>query len=128
MTKSDCPFCIERINPNEIVLSNELCLFLRRDEPVLVGSGIIIPRAHRESVFDLLETEIASTFNLLFKAKGLIDSQFAPSGYNVGWNCGPVAGQEVAHAHLHVVPRYSDEPLAGKGIRYWLKQEDNKRF
>jgi diadenosine tetraphosphate (Ap4A) HIT family hydrolase len=128
MTSSDCPFCIERINSSEIVLSNDLCLFLRRDEPVLVGSGIIIPRAHRESVFDLLEAEIAATFGLLFKAKELIDSEFVPSGYNVGWNCGAVAGQEVAHAHLHVVPRYSDEPMAGKGIRYWLKQERNKRF
>jgi histidine triad (HIT) family protein len=25
------------------------------------------------------------------------------------------------HAHLHVIPRHKDEPLAGRGIRYWLK-------
>ena len=34
-------------------------------------------------------------------------------------------GQEVFHAHLHVIPRYADE--TGKGIRYWLKQDANRR-
>jgi diadenosine tetraphosphate (Ap4A) HIT family hydrolase len=36
-------------------------------------------------------------------------------------------GIEDYYAHLHVIPRYADEPLAGKGIRYWLKQPANKR-
>ena len=31
------------------------------------------------------------------------------------------------HAHLHVIPRFAAEPHAGKGIRYWLKQESNRR-
>ena len=38
-----------------------------------------------------------------------------------------LTGQEVSHAHLHVVPRFKDEPLASKGIRYWLKQAANRR-
>jgi histidine triad (HIT) family protein len=63
----------------------------------------------------------------LQQVKALLDRQYAPDGYNLGWNCGQVAGQNVFHAHLHVIPRYGDEPLAGKGIRYWLKQETNKR-
>ena len=58
----------------------------------------------------------------------LLKRTLEPQGYNVGWNCGPVGGQEIFHAHLHVIPRYQDEPLAGKGIRYWLKQEINVRF
>jgi hypothetical protein len=29
---------------------------------------------------------------------------------------------------LHVIPRYADEPLAGRGIRHWLKQENNRRI
>jgi histidine triad (HIT) family protein len=50
-----------------------------------------------------------------------------PDGFNVGWNCGPVGGQVIPHAHLHVIPRFADEPYAGKGIRHWLKQESNRR-
>ena len=57
----------------------------------------------------------------------MLDEQYGPAGYNVGWNNGAVAGQSVFHAHMHVIPRFADEPFAGRGIRYWLKQEDNRR-
>jgi diadenosine tetraphosphate (Ap4A) HIT family hydrolase len=123
----DCPFCADKLKQDEIILKNEHCLFLQRTEPVLVGSGLIIPKIHRETVFDLTADELSATFELLHQAKLLIDKQHSPAGYNLGWNSGHIAGQEVFHAHLHVIPRFKDEPLAGKGIRYWLKQEDNKR-
>lgn len=57
----------------------------------------------------------------------LAGERYQPDGYNVGWNSGAVAGQEVFHAHLHVIPRFADEPLAGRGIRYALKQPTNRR-
>jgi len=57
----------------------------------------------------------------------LFDTQHAPDGYNVGWNIGEVAGQNEPHVHLHIIARFKDEPLAGKGIRYAFKQESNKR-
>lgn len=91
------------------------------------GSGMIIPRQHRETVFDLTATEWAATFTLLQAVKQLLDEAMQPDGYNVGWNCGTVGGQSVFHAHLHVIPRFADEPLAGKGIRHWFKQESNRR-
>ena len=124
----DCPFCqLDLIAEQRVVLENDLCLFLQTPHEILIGSGIIIPRAHRETVFDLSAAEWAATFSLLQEAKALLDARYAPQGYNVGWNNGRVAGQEVFHVHLHVIPRYADEPLAGKGIRYWLKQPANRR-
>lgn len=123
-----CPFCqIERQPDQVVVLEDAFCLFLRQPEPILPGAGIIVPRAHRETVFDLTPAEWSSTYVLLRQARDLIDRDHAPDGYNVGWNAGAAAGQEVFHAHLHVLPRYEAEPLAGKGIRYWLKQLDNLR-
>lgn len=123
-----CPFCTPNLKRDQIALENQYCLFLQRSEPVLVGSGLIVPKAHRQTLFDLTQAEIVATFDLLDQAKRLIDESHSPSGYNVGWNCGTVAGQEIFHAHLHVIPRFEDEPHAGKGIRYWLKQEDNRRL
>ena len=123
----DCPFCPPKINDNVILLENDLNLFIDLEHSVLQGSGIIVPRAHRESVFDLTEEEIASTFSLLAEVKALLDAEYNPQGYNLGWNCGAVAGQTVFHAHLHVIPRSASEPYAGKGVRYWLKQESNRR-
>ena len=123
-----CPFCPPDRNDDEIVLENEHCLFLQQTHRVLVGSGLIIPKRHRETVFDLTREEWEATFALLQKAKTRLDKEHKPQGYNVGWNCGQVGGQTVFHAHLHVIPRFADEPLAGRGIRYWLKQEENKRL
>ena len=122
-----CPFCPTRIKADEVLADNYLCLFLTLDHPVLSGSGIIVPRAHRETIFDLQSEEVAATFSLLAEVKKMLDEQYGPAGYNVGWNNGAVAGQSVFHAHMHVIPRFADEPFAGRGIRYWLKQEDNRR-
>jgi len=123
-----CPFC----DPQEadgqcVVLENTHCWFIQQPQPVLVGSGIIVPKQHRETVFDLREAEWAATFDLLRQAKHKLDAEHHPDGYNVGWNNGAVAGQSVFHVHLHVIPRFADEPLAGKGIRYWIKQPANQR-
>jgi diadenosine tetraphosphate (Ap4A) HIT family hydrolase len=86
------------------VLENEHCRFLQEPQEVLVGSGIIFPREHRETVFDLTEEEWADTFVLLQEVKALLDAVHDPQGYNLGWNSGSVAGQEVFHAHL--IERY----------------------
>lgn len=124
----ECPFCnINSKDPQQIVLENKCCFFLQQPQEVLIGSGIIIPKQHRETVFDLTRNEWKATFVLLKQAKKLLDEKHNPDGYNVGWNAEETAGQEVFHAHLHVIPRYDDEPLAGKGIRYWIKQDLNKR-
>ncbi len=122
-----CPFCPSAVKSEEIALENEHCLFLARDEPVLVGSGMIVTRLHRETVFDLTSAEWEATYELLQRVKTMLDEQYKPDGYNVGWNCGSVGGQTVFHVHLHVIPRFPDEPLAGRGIRYWLKQATNRR-
>jgi diadenosine tetraphosphate (Ap4A) HIT family hydrolase len=94
---------------------------------VLVGSGVIIPIRHAATVFELTSAELRDTFMLLQAVKARIDETHHPDGYNIGWNCGAVAGQEIMHAHLHVIPRFKDEPYAGRGIRSWLKQGANRR-
>lgn len=128
MVTSHCPFCnLELIPEQRIVLANESCLFLQMPQEVLLGSGVIVPRAHRETVFDLTPDEWLDTYDLLRDVKALLDEEYSPDGYNVGWNVGSVGGQHIFHAHFHVIPRFADEPFAGKGIRHWLKQPANLR-
>ena len=125
---NNCLFCsIENDLEQKIVLSNQYCIFLQKPQEVLIGSGVIVPKEHRQTVFDLSEDEWNATFELLQEVKVYLDSKYKPQGYNIGWNVGNIVGQEIFHAHLHVIPRYEDEPMSGKGIRYWLKQPQNKR-
>lgn len=122
-----CPFCPPLLKMDQIILENTSCFFIQQKEAILVGSGLIIPRRHLEAPFDYNGKEWADTFSLLHDVRAWMKRYYSPDGYNIGWNCGATAGQEVLHAHLHVIPRFEDEPLEGKGIRFFLKQETNKR-
>lgn len=129
----DCVFCDTSLEPNQnIVLENAYCMFLQLNYSQgtghsLEGAGVIVPKIHRETVFDLTIEEWNATYELLQEVKCYLDKKHQPAGYNLGWNCGEVGGQHVFHAHFHVLPRYEDEPLAGKGIRYMFKGIHNQR-
>ena len=124
-----CPFCPPKLadDRQQIILQNDLCLFIQQEQSVLIGSGCIIPKAHRETPFDLTREEWDSSFDLLHQVKALLDERHAPDGYNIGWNVGAVGGQTIFHVHLHVIPRFADETYAGRGIRNWLKRDENRR-
>ena len=126
----DCPYCPIRDPEQKVVFESDLVLFLQdeRYQGALRHSGVIVPIQHRETVFNLSDAEIAATFQLLARVKEWMDRRFSPDGYNIGWNCGAVGGQTVFHAHMHVMPRFREEPLAGKGIRSLLKSKANERL
>ncbi|WP_413305397.1 HIT family protein [Bacillus sp. 1P10SD] len=126
----NCPFCSPHQDEDQhIIFENETCYFLQhnREQDILEGSGVIVPKKHHANAFELTPEEWNDTYELLQKAKGYLDERFSPDGYTLGWNVGEASNQTILHSHLHVIPRYNDEPLAGKGLRYWLKQPENRR-
>lgn len=123
-----CVFCnYQSGGRGSILFQNEHCVCIEINDDVLVGSCIVIPKNHVVTMFDLSPQEWEATKLLADQAKAYLDEKYQPDGYNVGWNIGEAAGQEVFHAHMHIIPRHADEPLAGKGIRHWIKQACNKR-
>jgi diadenosine tetraphosphate (Ap4A) HIT family hydrolase len=46
----------------------------------------------------------------------------APDGYLLGWNQGGVL-----HPHMHVIPRFDDEPLSGRWLRSAINVPENRR-
>ena len=127
---TECTFCDLHgfRRASALVLENELCLFASsEDDDRAHGSGVIVPKAHRPTVFDLTPPEIDATFELLRAARPLLDDRYSPDGFTIGWNCYSASGQAVVHAHLHVLLRFADEPKAGIGIRWLVRQPDNRR-
>jgi histidine triad (HIT) family protein len=123
----NCVFCNPEMDADQqIVMENDHCMFVQKPQQVLKGSGLIVPKAHRETVFDLTDEEWADHKRMLDQVKEMLDEKLQPDGYNVGYNCYEVGGQHIFHAHMHIIPRFKEEPYAGKGIRHWLKKEENK--
>ncbi len=126
--RADCPYCGSGDAHMQVHFENGLVRFIEdeRFQGSLKHSGVIVPIAHRPTVFDLTQAEVVATFQLLSVVKDWMDRTFAPDGYNIGWNCQEAGGQTVLHAHLHVIPRFRQEPLAGQGIRALLKSDANR--
>ena len=94
-----------------------------RSDPATATAGF-----HERRRLRLLRSEEwDATRDLLLKAKAAQDERLAPDGYTLIWNCGSEIGQPPVHAHLHVIPRFDDEPLADQGGRSAIKVPENRR-
>lgn len=130
MYEKECSYCNLLADPEQqIIFENTTCAYIQKpsEQQVLEGSGLIVPKRHVQDVFSLTAEEWSDTQELLLKAKVYLEERYGHDGYSVGWNTGKTGGQSIPHAHLHVIPRFADELHAGKGIRYWIKQQDNRR-
>lgn len=84
--------------------------------PVSPGHILIISNEEKVDYFSLSTMERNELTYLIQVAKEIIEKEHKPSGYNIGMNCGEVAGQTVMHFHCHVIPRYEgdmDNPRGG---------------
>lgn len=101
-----------------------------RDPPdVLPGSGVAVPVAHKASPFDFTPEEWIGLGEVLRAAKEAWDERLAPDGYHLSWACFVPSDDDVPrmHAHLHVVPRFDDEPYWDRGGRTAIKEPGNRR-
>ena len=108
-----CPFC----NPvaDKIVAKNDLC-YARWDRfPVSKGHLLVIPFRHIPDFFSMTAEEKHAVLALVDECKDVIETEFSPAGYNIGFNVGTAAGQTVMHCHCHVIPRYVGDVRDPKG-------------
>ncbi len=111
---SSCSFC----SPfgDDIITRNTLS-YARWDRfPVSKGHLLIIPFRHTPDYFTLIREEKLALVDLIEECKTIIEDNFKPDGYNIGYNIGNAAGQTVMHCHCHVIPRYkgdTDNPRGG---------------
>ena len=123
-----CPFCIENnLLKVNILYEDDLWYITDMQKGSINNAVMAITKRHIETPFEINMKEWTELHEIINKMKNIVDEIEKPSGYNLGWNVHETGGQHVNHAHLHLLARYEDEPLAGKGIRYAFKQIENKR-
>lgn len=127
-TKEDCPFCLSTgLLRSSILFEDDLWYFTDMHEASIQNAGMAITKRHIVTPFEINADEWTRLHVLMKNFKELIDKKEKPQGYNIGWNVYKAGGQNVDHAHMHIIARYDDEPLSGKGIRYAFKQDSNMR-
>ncbi len=124
----ECPFCLENKLLRVKILYDDNLWFVTDMEQGSINNAVMaITKRHIQTPFEISEKEWIALHGLMPKMKQLVDFVDMPDGYNIGWNVNKTGGQNVGHAHLHLLARYDDEPLAGKGIRFAFKQPTNRR-
>jgi histidine triad (HIT) family protein len=117
----DCVFCdiLADKLPSSIVYQDEICSALMDIQPVNLGHVLVISNQHATSLADLDQETGSHMFRVAQHiAQALRDSGIRCQGINLFLADGAVAGQEVLHVHLHVIPRYSGD---GFGFRFGPK-------
>jgi diadenosine tetraphosphate (Ap4A) HIT family hydrolase len=91
--------------------------------PVSRGHSLIIPKRHIASFFEITIEEQTAMFELLAKARHLLQAEHNPDGFNIGINDGAAAGQTVMHLHIHLIPRYAGDTDDPRGGVRWIMPE-----
>jgi histidine triad (HIT) family protein len=109
----DCIFCAiaSGDGPAEIVDSDDTTVAFMDINPATRGHALVIPRAHSEGLFDVSDDDLKASIVAARRLAARMRETINPDGVNI-LNCaGRAAWQTVFHFHLHVIPRYEDDPL-----------------
>ena len=113
MAEADCTFCkiLSGELPATIVDEDERTVAFMDIAPATRGHALVIPRAHAP---DLLSVDTEDLCAVAFAARRLAArarERLGADGINLLNSCGAAAWQTVFHFHVHVIPRYHDDPL-----------------
>ena len=113
----NCTFCkiLNQELPASRIIEDKHNLAFLDIHPVSSGHTLIIPRRHVESFTDLTKEEVTQLFEMgKVVASHLKNVVEDCGGVNLSLADGAVAGQEVPHAHLHVIPRKEGDGFGWK--------------
>ena len=114
---SDCVFCdiVAGTAPASIVWQDDVAVAFLDLFPVHAGHVLVVPRVHAP---DLIAGDPALAGALFARAARLAPAVMGATGAqgcNIWTASGAVAGQQVFHLHLHILPRFRDDAF---GLRF----------
>ncbi len=105
-----CIFCkiAKKEEKAYIIYEDERTMAFLDINPLSKGHTLVIPKDHYETLIEMPQDVIRDIMNTVKEVCRKLNV-FRPDGFNIITNIGEVAGQVIKHAHVHVIPRYSDE-------------------
>jgi histidine triad (HIT) family protein len=109
----DCLFCgiVAGDVPAQIVDSDERTVAFMDINPATRGHALVVPREHSRDLLEISDEDLERTTVAARRLATRIQETLEPDGLNLLNSCRPAAWQTVFHFHIHVVPRYADDPL-----------------
>ncbi|MCL2377613.1 MAG: HIT family protein [Defluviitaleaceae bacterium] len=110
---SNCIFCsiVEGRIPAYVIYQDEFYLAIMDRYPSAKGHVLILPKRHVADVHGLNQAEAAALIPIAQKVSDKMRDTLRIAGLNLLQNNGKAAGQEIAHFHLHLIPRYENDGL-----------------
>ncbi len=96
---TDCIFCQLQHAASQVVAENDLAYAVLDIAPIRPGHTLVMPREHVEDFFDLREETQSAMLSLGNRLAAALKQTCQPQRVGL-----LVAGFDVPHAHLHVVP------------------------
>src|SRR3954452_22304028 len=113
MADDDCIFCkiVAGEMPARKVDEDEHTIAFMDMSPWTRGHALVVPREHTRNLYEApdeaLERTVVAAKRLALKMR----DRLGGDGVNLVNSCEPAAWQTVFHLHVHVIPRYEDDPL-----------------
>jgi len=109
-----CIFCIENRRYEDaerlILHRGKLAFVIMNRYPYSNGHLMVAPYRHVSDLGMLTAEETVEIHRLIVLCRDVLRHCFSPQGFNIGINCGQVAGAGVEdHLHQHIVPRWSGD-------------------
>jgi histidine triad (HIT) family protein len=113
MADPDCIFCkiVAGELPATVVDEDERTLAFMDINPATRGHALVIPREHSPDLLSVDRDDLAAVALASQRLAGRAMERLGADGVNLVNSTGAVAWQTVFHFHVHVIPRYRDDPL-----------------
>lgn len=98
----NCPFCSAQHDETLVLAANKLAYAILDIAPIRPGHALVMPREHVEDFFALNEETQGAMLRLANELAGVLREVCRPE--RVGMI---LAGFDVPHAHLHLIPVHS---------------------
>jgi histidine triad (HIT) family protein len=109
----NCIFCkiVAGELPATIVAEDERTIAFMDISPATRGHVLVIPREHHPDLLGVSEEDLQAVALAAKRLAQMARERLGADGVNLLNSCGAAAWQTVFHFHMHVIPRYNDDPL-----------------